>query len=133
MAPHMNKPQSSDSSENIVVSPRWVLYSKTDWSTTVSRNITLTWSTGSGVTERSFVFTRHGDCGSLDEPPTPIGCDYSDNWSVWFSETVIITMLKSVAKKRLLMTKDFYVSCGYNDNLSVWFSGTVIVGCVGDP
>jgi hypothetical protein len=27
---------------------------------------------------------------------------YSDNWSVWFSETVIITVLKSVAKKRLV-------------------------------
>jgi phage anti-repressor protein len=62
-----------------------------------------------------------------------VSCDYSDNWSVWFSETVIITVLKSVAKKCLVKTEDFYVSCDYSDNWSVWFSGTVIVGCGGDP
>jgi phage anti-repressor protein len=61
-----------------------------------------------------------------------VGCDYSENWSVWFSETVIITVLKSVAKKCLVKTKDFYVRCDYNDNWSVWFSGTVILGCGGD-
>jgi phage anti-repressor protein len=45
--------------------------------------------------------------------------DYSDNWSVWFSETIIITVLKLVAKKRLVKTKDFYVSCDYSDNWRV--------------
>jgi phage anti-repressor protein len=62
-----------------------------------------------------------------------MSCDYSDNWSVWFGETVIITVLKSIAKKRLVKTEDFYVICDYSDNLSVWFSGTVVVGCGGDP
>jgi phage anti-repressor protein len=62
-----------------------------------------------------------------------MNCDYSDNCSVWFSETVIITVLKSVTKKRLVKTKDFYVSCDYSDNWSVWFSGTVITGCGGHP
>jgi hypothetical protein len=52
---------------------------------------------------------------------------------VWFSKTVIITVLKSVGGKRLLKTKDFCVSCDYSDNWSVWFTGTVIVGCGGDP
>jgi hypothetical protein len=32
-------------------------------------------------------------------------CRYSDIWSVWFSETVIIAVLKSVARKRLLKTE----------------------------
>jgi hypothetical protein len=62
-----------------------------------------------------------------------VNCGCSEDWSVWFSETVIITVLKSVAKKRLVKTKDFYVSCDCNDNCSVWFSGTVMVGCGGDP
>jgi hypothetical protein len=48
---------------------------------------------------------------------------------VWFSETLIITVLKSVARKRLVKIEDFYVSCDHSDNCSVWFSGTVIVGC----
>jgi phage anti-repressor protein len=61
-----------------------------------------------------------------------VSCDYSENWSVWFSEAVIITVLKSVAKKRLVKTKDLYVSCDYSDNWSVWFIWTVIVGCGGD-
>jgi hypothetical protein len=52
---------------------------------------------------------------------------------VWFSETDIITVLKSVAGKCLVKTKDFYVSCDYSDNCSVLFNGTVIVGCGGDP
>jgi hypothetical protein len=52
---------------------------------------------------------------------------------VWFSETVIITVLKPVAKKRLVKTKDIYVDCDYNDNWNVWFGGTVVVGCGGDP
>jgi hypothetical protein len=55
-----------------------------------------------------------------------LSCDYSDSWSVWFSETVIITVLKSVAKERLVKTKDFSVSYDYRDNWSVWFSETVI-------
>jgi hypothetical protein len=42
-------------------------------------------------------------------------------------------VLKSVARKRLVKTKDFYVSCHYNDNWSVWLSGTVVVGYGGDP
>jgi hypothetical protein len=36
-------------------------------------------------------------------------------------------MLKSVAKKRLVKTKNFYVSCDYRDNWSVWFSDTVAI------
>jgi hypothetical protein len=44
--------------------------------------------------------------------------------SVWFRETIIITVLKSVAKKRLVKTKEFDVSCDFSDNLSVWFSET---------
>jgi phage anti-repressor protein len=56
-----------------------------------------------------------------------MSCDYSDNWSVWFSENFIITVLKSVAKKRVVKTKDFYVSCNYSENWSVWFSETVII------
>jgi hypothetical protein len=51
---------------------------------------------------------------------------------VWFSGTVVITVLKSVAKKRLVKSKDFYGSCDYSDNWSVWFSVTVIVCCGGD-
>jgi hypothetical protein len=62
-----------------------------------------------------------------------VSCDYNDNWSVWFSETVAITVLKSFARKRLVKTEDFYVSCDCNGNCSVWFSGTVMVGCGGDP
>jgi hypothetical protein len=38
--------------------------------------------------------------------------------------TLIIAVLKSVARKRLVKTEDFYVSCDYNGNWSVWFSGT---------
>jgi hypothetical protein len=52
---------------------------------------------------------------------------------VWFSETVIITVLKPIAKKCLVKTEDSYVSRDYSDNWSVWFSGTVIFGCGGDP
>jgi hypothetical protein len=48
-----------------------------------------------------------------------VSCDYSDNWSVWFSVTVIITVLKFIAKKRLVKTKEFYVNCHYSDNWSV--------------
>jgi hypothetical protein len=39
-------------------------------------------------------------------------------FGLWFSETVIITVLKSVTRKRLVKTKHFYVSCGYSDNWS---------------
>jgi uncharacterized protein YunC (DUF1805 family) len=60
-------------------------------------------------------------------------CGYSDILSVKLSESVIITVLKSVTRKRLVKTKYFYVSCGYSDIWSVWFSGTVIIGCGGDP
>jgi hypothetical protein len=41
-------------------------------------------------------------------------------------------VLKSVARKRLLKSKDFYMSCDYNDNWSVWLSGTVVIGYGGD-
>jgi hypothetical protein len=34
-------------------------------------------------------------------------CGYNDVWRVWFSEAVIITMLKSVTRKRLVKTKTF--------------------------
>jgi hypothetical protein len=47
-------------------------------------------------------------------------CGYSDNWRVWFSETVIITVLKSVIRKRLVKTEYFYVCCGYSNNWSVY-------------
>jgi hypothetical protein len=60
-----------------------------------------------------------------------VRCDYSDNWSVEFSGTVVITVLKSVAMKRLVKTKDFYVSYDHSDNWSVWFSDTVIFVCDG--
>jgi hypothetical protein len=56
-----------------------------------------------------------------------VSCDYSDNLSVWFSEIVIITVLKSVARKRLVKTEDFYVSCDHTDNWSVWYRETVII------
>jgi hypothetical protein len=56
-----------------------------------------------------------------------VSCDYSDNWNVWFSGTVIITVLKSVVKKRLVKTKHFNVSCDYSVKWSVWFSETVII------
>jgi hypothetical protein len=46
---------------------------------------------------------------------------------VWFGEAVIITLLKSVAKKLLVRAKYFYVSCDYSANWSVWFSDTVII------
>jgi hypothetical protein len=59
-------------------------------------------------------------------------CGYSDIRRVWFSEYVIITVLKLVTRKHLVKTKDFYVSCGYSDIWSVWFSGTVMVGCGGN-
>jgi hypothetical protein len=54
-------------------------------------------------------------------------------FGVRISETIIITVLKSVMRKRLVKTKDFCGSCGYSDIWRVWFSGTVIVGCGGDP
>jgi hypothetical protein len=52
-------------------------------------------------------------------------CGYSDNWIAWFNESAIITVLKSVIRKRLVKTEDFYVSCGYSDISSVGFSGTI--------
>jgi hypothetical protein len=39
--PTSTNPQLSDSNKNLVVSPRWVLYSKTDWQTSVGRNISI--------------------------------------------------------------------------------------------
>jgi hypothetical protein len=60
-------------------------------------------------------------------------CSCNDIWSVWFSETVIITVLKSVARKRLLKTEKHYVCCSYCDIQSVWFSEAVTVACDGDP
>jgi hypothetical protein len=59
-------------------------------------------------------------------------CGYSDNWSVYVCETVIISVVKSVTRKHLVKTKHFYVSCGYSDVWSVWFSGTTTVGCGGN-
>jgi hypothetical protein len=50
---------------------------------------------------------------------------YKKSWRL-FKEN-IKAVLKSVAKKRLVKTKDFYVSCDYSDDWSVWFSGTVII------
>jgi hypothetical protein len=41
-APHINKPQMSYSNKDLVLGPRWVLYSKTDCRLTIGRNITLT-------------------------------------------------------------------------------------------
>jgi hypothetical protein len=34
-------------------------------------------------------------------------------------ESVIITVLKSVTRKRLVKTEDLYICCGYSDNWSV--------------
>jgi hypothetical protein len=50
-------------------------------------------------------------------------------WSVWFSDTVMITVLNSVTRKRLLKTKK--TLCVYV--LGVRFSETVVVACGGDP
>jgi phage anti-repressor protein len=36
-------------------------------------------------------------------------------------------VLKPVAKKHLVKTKDLYVSCDYSEIWSVWFSETVII------
>jgi hypothetical protein len=41
--------------------------------------------------------------------------------------SVIITVLKSVTRKRLVKTEDFHVSCGCGDIWSVWFSESVII------
>jgi hypothetical protein len=76
------------------------------------------WSSG-----KSFLATDPEVPGSIPGPTHIFrevkglqwSCDYSDNWSVWFSDTV----LKSVAKNRLVKTKDFYVRCDYSDNWSV--------------
>jgi hypothetical protein len=35
--------------------------------------------------------------------------------SVQFSETVIIIVLKSVTRKRIVKTGDFYICCGHSD------------------
>jgi hypothetical protein len=53
-----------------------------------------------------YVKTRCQETSSEDEGPS---CDLccSEDWSMWFSETVIITVLKSVAKKRLVKLNDF--------------------------
>jgi hypothetical protein len=42
-------------------------------------------------------------------------------------------VLKAVAKKRLVNTKDLHASYDYSENCSVWFSGTLMVGCGDDP
>jgi hypothetical protein len=42
-------------------------------------------------------------------------------------DTLIITVLKPVTKKRLVKTEAFYVSCDYSDNLIVWLSDTVTI------
>jgi hypothetical protein len=42
-------------------------------------------------------------------------------------ESVIISVLKSVAKKRLVKTEDFYVCCGYSDNWRLWFRESAII------
>jgi hypothetical protein len=48
-----------------------------------------------------------------------VSSDYNYNCNVWFSETVIITVLKSVARKRLLKPEAIYVRCDYSVNFSV--------------
>jgi hypothetical protein len=45
--------------------------------------------------------------------------DFDSYLKIYFSETVIITVLKSVARKRVVKTKDFYVNCVYCDIWSV--------------
>jgi hypothetical protein len=40
-APNQKTPQLSDNNQDLVVSPKWVLYSKIDWRLTVGRNIRL--------------------------------------------------------------------------------------------
>jgi hypothetical protein len=51
---------------------------------------------------------------------------------VYNSVSVIITVLKSITRRCLVKTKDFYVSCGYSDIWNVSFSGADIAGCGGD-
>jgi hypothetical protein len=48
-------------------------------------------------------------------------------FGVYNSLRVIITVLKSIAKKCLVKTEDFYVCCGYSDNWRVWFSESAII------
>jgi hypothetical protein len=43
------------------------------------------------------------------------------------SDTVIITVLNPVTRKRLVKIEDSYVRCDYSDNWSVWFSEIVII------
>jgi hypothetical protein len=43
------------------------------------------------------------------------------------SVRLIITVLKSVARKRMVKIEDFYVSCDHTDNWSVWYRETVII------
>jgi hypothetical protein len=48
-------------------------------------------------------------------------------WTVWFSEAVKITVLKSVTMKRLLKTVKILCVCSCSDIRSVWFSETVMI------
>jgi hypothetical protein len=43
------------------------------------------------------------------------------------SEAKNLQSVKSVARKRLVKTEDFYVSCDHTDNWSVWYRETVII------
>jgi hypothetical protein len=47
--------------------------------------------------------------------------------SVKFSESVIINVLKSVAKKCLMKTEEICVCCGYSVIWRVWFSEAVTI------
>jgi hypothetical protein len=43
------------------------------------------------------------------------------------SDTLKITVLKPVTKKRLVVTEDFYVRCDLSDTFSVYFSDTLTI------
>jgi hypothetical protein len=56
-------PQLSDNNKNLVMSPRWVLYSKTDWPTD-RRSYYKTQTQFNAVSERFFVRESSGRCSS---------------------------------------------------------------------
>jgi hypothetical protein len=57
---------------------------------------------------------RNSELRPVKTKESDVSCDYSDNLSAWFSGTVIITVLKSVARKRLVKIEDFYISCDHS-------------------
>jgi hypothetical protein len=81
--------------------------------------VALTHRNRSGHTPRRNHQTNGGEGGGVPQDLLTRLERIQDYWSVRFSKTVIITVLKSVAQKRLVKTKDFYVNCGYSDT-RIW-------------